>query len=225
MIPIDTIVSIKSGDEYGGKYTGKLGIIKKFTDDRVGVEFAGLKNHARKYGLFWFKKENVTPSLFDAPKRNDAIIPADLAKAFLNFTFGAPRASLGVKQVIFAGKEGLGKNEEGDFQMSTIYIGERQSGKTTMLIEMSEKTGATIVVATYPMAKYIQLLAAKMGKKIPVPITVTNYIRLLASGGLGKSEKYLVDELQMMLSAMNVEAATVDCDCIEVLRGQQKEGL
>lgn len=29
--------------------------------------------------------------------------------------------------------------------MSTIYIGERQSGKTTMLIEMSEKTGATIV--------------------------------------------------------------------------------
>lgn len=103
--------------------------------------------------------------------------------------------------------------------MSTIYIGERQSGKTTMLIEMSEKTGATIVVATYQMAKYIQLLAAQMGKKIPVPITVTNYIRLLASGGLGKSEKYLVDELQMMLSA------TVDCDCIEVLRGQQKEGL
>lgn len=43
MIPIDTIVSIKSGDEYGGKYTGKLGIIKKFTDDRVGVEFAALK--------------------------------------------------------------------------------------------------------------------------------------------------------------------------------------
>ena len=103
-----------------------------------------------------------------------------------------------------------------------IYIGERQSGKTTMLIEMSEKTGATIVVATYPMANYIQLLA---GKKIPVPITVTNYIRLLARGGLGKSEKYLVDELQMMLSAMNVEAATVDCNCIEVLRGQQKEGL
>ena len=103
MIPIDTIVSIKSGDEYGGKYTGKLGIIKKFTDDRVGVEFAGLKNHASKYGLFWFKKENVTPSLFDAPKRNDAIIPAALAKAFLNFTFGAPRASLGVKQVIFSG--------------------------------------------------------------------------------------------------------------------------
>lgn len=86
-------------------------------------------------------------------------------------------------------------------------------------------TCETIGFEDYPMAKYIQLLAAQMGKKIPVPITVTNYIRLLASGGLGKSEKYLVDELQMMLSAMNVEAATVDCDCIEILRGQQKEGL
>ncbi len=105
MIPIDTIVSIKSGDEYGGKYTGKLGIIKKFTDDRVGVEFSGLKNHASKYGLFWFKKENVIPSLFDAPKRNDAIIPVALAKAFLNFTFGTPRESLdGTKTIVSCGE-------------------------------------------------------------------------------------------------------------------------
>lgn len=65
--------------------------------------------------------------------------------------------------------------------MSTIYIGERQSGKTTMLIEMSEKTGATIVVATYPMAKYIQLLAAQMGKKIPVPIQISKLLRLTAT--------------------------------------------
>jgi hypothetical protein len=44
MIAIDTIVSIKSGDEYGGKYTGKLGIVKRFTDDRVGVEVKAAKN-------------------------------------------------------------------------------------------------------------------------------------------------------------------------------------
>ena len=44
--------------------------------------------------------------------------------------------------------------------MTTVYIGERQSGKTTTLIEMSEKTGATIVVATYSMSKYIQMAAA-----------------------------------------------------------------
>ena len=46
--------------------------------------------------------------------------------------------------------------------MTTVYIGERQSGKTTTLIEMSEKTGATIVVATYSMSKYIQMAAAQM---------------------------------------------------------------
>lgn len=109
--------------------------------------------------------------------------------------------------------------------MTTVYIGERQSGKTTTLIEMSEKTGATIVVATYSMSKYIQMAAAQMGKKIPVPITVTNYIRLLASGRLGKSQKYLVDELQMMLEQMNVEAATVDSRYVEVLSDPQKEGL
>lgn len=106
--------------------------------------------------------------------------------------------------------------------MTTVYIGERQSGKTTTLIEMS---GATIVVATYSMSKYIQMAAAQMGKKIPVPITVINYIRLLASGGLGKSQKYLVDELQMMLEQMNVEAATVDSRYVEVLSDPQKEGL
>lgn len=226
MIPIDIIVSIKSGDEYGGKYTGKLGIIKKFTDDRVGVEFAGLKNHASKYGLFWFKKENVTPSLFDAPKRNDAIIPAALAKAFLNFTFGAPRASLGVKQVIFSGPKTIVFWLDGTKTIVSCGEGDHNDPYAGFCAAVTKRVfGSTSVVATYPMAKYIQLLAAQMGKKIPVPITVTNYIRLLASGGLGKSEKYLIDELQMMLSAMNVEAATVDCDCIEVLRGQQKEGL
>lgn len=38
MIPIDTIVSIKSGDEYGGKYTGKLGIIKSL--QMIGSEWS-----------------------------------------------------------------------------------------------------------------------------------------------------------------------------------------
>ncbi len=96
-----------------------------------------------------------------------------------------------------------------------IYIGERQSGKTTLLIEESAKTQVTVVVANYSMCNYIQLQAETMGLKIPPPITVTNYIRLLTNGGLGKTQKYLVDELQMMLSAMNIKVATVDCDCIQ----------
>lgn len=103
MAGIGTIVSIRRSDEYGGKYAGKLGIVKKLAYNRVGVEFSDLKNPASGYRLFWFKKENVKPSFFDTPKHNDAIMPAALAKAFLDFTFGAPRASLGVKQVIFSG--------------------------------------------------------------------------------------------------------------------------
>lgn len=90
---------------------------------------------------------------------------------------------------------------------------------------------ATTVSAVRATPKALQLIDAREIKENrrlsnkEIVATTWNYIRLLASGGLGKSEKYLVDELQMMLSAMNVEAATVDCDCIEVLRGQQKEGL
>lgn len=98
-----------------------------------------------------------------------------------------------------------------------IYVGERRSGKSTMLIEMSEKTGATIVAATYPMVRYIKMTAGQMGKKIPDPITVMDYIRLLASGGISKGQKYLVDELQMMLSTMNVEVATCDNECLRVI--------
>ena len=109
--------------------------------------------------------------------------------------------------------------------MTTVYIGERQSCKTTTILDKSDQTGDTTDQATYSMSKYIQMAAAQMGKKIPVPITVTNYIRLLASGGLGKSQKYLVDELQMMLEQMNVEAATVDSRYVEVLSDPQKEGL
>ena len=62
--------------------------------------------------------------------------------------------------------------------MTTVYIGERQSGKTTMLIEMSEKTGATIVVATYQMAKYIQLLLL-LRKNAKVPKIKTTGIMVL----------------------------------------------
>lgn len=46
MAGIGTIVSIRRSDEYGGKYAGKLGIVKKLADNRVGVEFSDLKNPA-----------------------------------------------------------------------------------------------------------------------------------------------------------------------------------
>lgn len=91
-----------------------------------------------------------------------------------------------------------------------IYISGRQFGKTTMLVKKSAETGAIIVSATYPMIEHTKRIAYDLGLQIPEPITVTNFIQILANGGLGKTQKYLVDELQMMLFQMNVEAATVD---------------
>lgn len=91
-----------------------------------------------------------------------------------------------------------------------IYVGCRQSGKTTMLVQESARTGAIIVVPTYQMCCHVVIVAEKLGLKIPDPITVGNYIRILARNGLGQTQKYLVDELQMMLSQMGVETATVD---------------
>lgn len=66
------------------------------------------------------------------------------------------------------------------------------------------------MVPTYQMCCHVVIVAEKLGLKIPDPITTTHYIRILAHGGLGRAQKYLVDELQMMLSQMGVETATVD---------------
>lgn len=43
MAGIGTIVSIRRSDEYGGKYAGKLGIVKKLADNRVGLSSLTLK--------------------------------------------------------------------------------------------------------------------------------------------------------------------------------------
>ena len=88
-----------------------------------------------------------------------------------------------------------------------IYISGRQFGKTTMLIKESAKTGATIAVATYHMAKYVQDMAAQMGLEIPEPVTYAEIFRTYRES---KTKRYLVDELQMMLSQLNVDIATVD---------------
>lgn len=92
----------------------------------------------------------------------------------------------------------------------TVYIAGRQTGKTSRLVKESAITGAIIVVPTYQMAEHTLWTAKQLNLKIPEPITVTNYILRLAKGGLGKTQKYLVDELQMVLCQMNVETAILD---------------
>lgn len=99
--------------------------------------------------------------------------------------------------------------------MTKRYAGERQSGKTNMLIEKSAETGAIIVAPTLKMARYIQDIAKKMEKKIPNPISTLCFIRILSDENMGKHKKFLIDEVQMVLDQMNVEIATADNDCVK----------
>ena len=96
-----------------------------------------------------------------------------------------------------------------------VYSAKRGTGKTTMLIEESARTGAIIVVSSYPMVNYTMVLAMRLNLDIPEPITVTNYLKALVHGGLNKEQKYLIDDLHAILSQMNVEAATMDVNYIE----------
>lgn len=88
-----------------------------------------------------------------------------------------------------------------------LYISGRQFGKTTMLIKESARTGATIAVANYQMVEYVNFRAKQMGLEIPQPVT---YAEVFKSYWHNKSTRYLVDELQMMLSQLNIDIATMD---------------
>ena len=94
----------------------------------------------------------------------------------------------------------------------TVYIARRQAGKTTYLIRVSAKTGAVIVAPTYQMVKYIDQMARELGLQIPPPISVLEWAQMVARQQVNPKQRYLVDELQMVLSQMNVEAATLNKD-------------
>lgn len=95
-----------------------------------------------------------------------------------------------------------------------IYISGRQFGKTTMLIKESARTGATIAVATYPMAQYVMSLAINLDLDIPQPVT---YAEIFKTYRENKTKRYLVDELQMMLGQLNIDIATLDIDPVQFL--------
>lgn len=95
-----------------------------------------------------------------------------------------------------------------------IYISGRQFGKTTMLIKESAQTGATIAVATYQMAQHVEFLARKLNLKIPTPVT---YAEIFRNYRKNENKRYLVDELQMMLSQLNIDICTLDYEPVRYL--------
>lgn len=101
--------------------------------------------------------------------------------------------------------------------MSNVYIGSRQSGKTTLLIRESARTGAIIAVATYPMVQHVKFLAKSLDLDIPEPVTYAEIFRTYREN---KTKRYLVDELQMMLGQLNVDTATLDAKAALFFKGE-----
>lgn len=92
-----------------------------------------------------------------------------------------------------------------------LYAAKRQEGKTTMLIKESAQTGAIIVTTTKIMARYVKEFAKEQDLSIPDPISIDQYIQILAQGGPPYSnQKYLLDDLQTILIRLGVETATID---------------
>lgn len=100
----------------------------------------------------------------------------------------------------------------------TVYITGRQTGKTSHLIKISEKTGAVIVAPTYQMVRYIDQMARELGLRIPPPVSVVDWVKMVARKQADPEQRYLVDELQMVLHQLNVKAATLDKNYEEMVR-------
>lgn len=95
--------------------------------------------------------------------------------------------------------------------MATIFYSmSRGTGKIEMLVKESAKTEATIVVHTRAMANCIERKANELNLVIPAPISTSEYIARLKHYGLYSDQKYLIDDLQIVLEAMNIQAATID---------------
>ena len=63
MLNIGMSVKVLPDAEYGGKYTGCVGIVKNYysSKKKAGVELEKHQNDASSKGLFWFSEDNLAP--------------------------------------------------------------------------------------------------------------------------------------------------------------------
>lgn len=84
MLQIGMTVKVLPDAEYGGKYTGCVGVVKNYysSKKKAGVELERVQNDASSKGLFWFSESKVVA----AGSLPDAMM--EYIKADLNATFG-----------------------------------------------------------------------------------------------------------------------------------------
>lgn len=97
-----------------------------------------------------------------------------------------------------------------------ILLAGRQRGKTKRLIKESANTGATIVTATLAMRVYTEQMALEMNVDIPKPISAREFAKRI-SESTTTDERFLIDELQSVLSVLGVVLATADIDSADIL--------
>lgn len=107
MLQIGMTVKVLPDAEYGGKYTGCVGVVKNYysSKKKAGVELEKVQNDASSKGLFWFSESKVVA----AGSLPDVMM--EYIKADLNATFGVAnhirrsrQTSLPqIKKVIYSG--------------------------------------------------------------------------------------------------------------------------
>lgn len=77
----------------------------------------------------------------------------------------------------------------------------RASGKTTLLIEESARTGMPIIEPNTASARYVEEQARKMGVKIPEPISATSWNgRYYRGSDFSRIDGFLIDEVDLVLA-------------------------
>lgn len=95
-----------------------------------------------------------------------------------------------------------------------VIIGNRQQGKTTLLIKMSAAGEGIIIAATRKSAEYIKHQAKLMNVEIPEPISM--YELLIQNRGR-RDGPYLLDELGSALASLNIKTATLDSSNVKYM--------
>lgn len=64
MLNIGMLVKVLPNAEYGGKYTGCVGVVRNYysSKKKAGVELEKVQNDASSKGLFWFSEDKLAPA-------------------------------------------------------------------------------------------------------------------------------------------------------------------
>lgn len=81
-----------------------------------------------------------------------------------------------------------------------VYFQGRRSGKTTIMIKESNRTGYPIVCQSESAAHFIELQARQMKTRIPKPVSIRSVVERRRDGY--RVDAVLIDEAQAVLDAI-----------------------